>query len=317
MSGTSHNAGFNYIFKSYRSTYCILDKNTLFLQKNRIMSRYINPFTDFGFKNLFGREYSKDILIDFLNDLYQDLPGMSTIVDLRYCDKESTRCYFDGKTVIYDIRCLTDDNRHLIIEMQVNSQKTFLSRALYYLCRAVSDQGELGDEWKYDFQPVYGVYFMDFKMAGLEPKVKIHSRICDIESGKPLTDKMCLSFIQLEYFDKTIDECHNGFDRWIYILKNMSTMNLMPFTAEKEIFKKVQTVSDYQRLDKKARAEYDDALKRYRDYNCVLSTAREEGYAQGAEDKNRSTARNFYKLGVDIEIIIQATGLSADEIKAL
>ena len=34
------------------------------------MGRYINPFTDWGFKRLFGQEFSKDLLINFLNDLF-------------------------------------------------------------------------------------------------------------------------------------------------------------------------------------------------------------------------------------------------------
>ena len=289
------------------------------------MSRYINPFTDFGFKNLFGREHTKDVLIDFLNELYADLPGMQTIVDLHYSDKESTRTHRDGKTVIYDIRCKTTDNRHFIIEMQVNSQKTFLSRALYYLCRAISDQGEIGDEWKYNFEPVYGVYFTDFKMPQLQQRVKVHSEICDVDNGKPLTDKLCLSFIQLEYFDKTKDECTTGFDQWIYVLKNMSTMEEMPFTAEKEIFKKVQTISDYRRLDPERRAEYDDALKRYRDYNCTLSTAREEGLAEGivkgraegANEKALQIARGLKSKGMDMSIIAELTELPIEIIRGL
>ena len=34
------------------------------------MGRYINPFTDWGYKRLFGQEFSKDLLINFLNDLF-------------------------------------------------------------------------------------------------------------------------------------------------------------------------------------------------------------------------------------------------------
>ena len=31
--------------------------------------RYVNPYTDFGFKLLFGTPMNKDLLIDFLNSL--------------------------------------------------------------------------------------------------------------------------------------------------------------------------------------------------------------------------------------------------------
>ncbi|MFG6425124.1 MAG: Rpn family recombination-promoting nuclease/putative transposase [Muribaculaceae bacterium] len=55
------------------------------------MSTYINPMTDFGFKYIFGREESKDFLIDFLNNLLKDEPGFDTIIDLQYLDKEKSR----------------------------------------------------------------------------------------------------------------------------------------------------------------------------------------------------------------------------------
>ncbi len=35
--------------------------------------RYINPYTDFGFKKLFGTEMNKDLLVSFLNSLFNNL----------------------------------------------------------------------------------------------------------------------------------------------------------------------------------------------------------------------------------------------------
>ena len=49
------------------------------------MGKFINPFTDFGFKHIFGREMDKEILIEFLNDL---LEGEHTIKDLRIMNNE-------------------------------------------------------------------------------------------------------------------------------------------------------------------------------------------------------------------------------------
>jgi len=46
------------------------------------MSKYINPFTDFGFKRIFGEEFNKDLLIDFLNELLREEEG--TITNVTY-----------------------------------------------------------------------------------------------------------------------------------------------------------------------------------------------------------------------------------------
>ena len=311
------------------------------------VNKYINPFTDFGFKNLFGKDYSKEVLVDFLNDLYSDIEGMRRIVDVTYTDKEKTRNTKFGKTVIYDIFCLTDDNRHLIIEMQVNSQLHFLRRAIYYLCRAIADQGEMGDDWKYGFNPVYGVYFTDFKINDMPERVKTHVKLCDLEDGKPLSDMMCLSFIQLPFFNKSKEECKTGFDQWIYVLKNLDTMETMPFTEEKAIFAKVKDISEYRSLNKEQKEEYDDALKRYRDYHLTLYTAREEGVeygraegrteglteghakglteghakgraegrAEGATEERRRNALNLLKAGMDLDTISSIINLTDSDIE--
>ena len=49
------------------------------------MGKYINPFTDWGFKRLFGQEFSKPLLISFLNDLLVD---ELHVKDLTFRDKE-------------------------------------------------------------------------------------------------------------------------------------------------------------------------------------------------------------------------------------
>ena len=49
------------------------------------MGKYINPFTDWGFKRLFGQELSKDLLISFLNDLLED---ELHVKDVTFKDKE-------------------------------------------------------------------------------------------------------------------------------------------------------------------------------------------------------------------------------------
>ena len=65
------------------------------------MGRFINPFTDMGFKRIFGQEASKDLLIEFLNDL---LVGEKQIKDIRFLDKAplcaSSVAYFSHLTTV-------------------------------------------------------------------------------------------------------------------------------------------------------------------------------------------------------------------------
>lgn len=79
------------------------------------MATFINPFTDFGFKRIFGQEKHKRILIGFLNALFAD---ELVVTDLVYRDKEQTGETQQNRTVIYDIYCTLDDGSHVIVEMQ-------------------------------------------------------------------------------------------------------------------------------------------------------------------------------------------------------
>ena len=79
------------------------------------MAKYINPFTDVGFKRIFGQELSKPLLLDFLNSLFE---GEKRIVNLTFLDKEQPALFEEDRSLIYDIYCETDEGEKIIVEMQ-------------------------------------------------------------------------------------------------------------------------------------------------------------------------------------------------------
>jgi len=172
------------------------------------MATFINPMTDFGFKYLFGREDSKDFLIDFLNNLLKDEPGFEPIVSLDYLDKEMSRCRKDERGVIYDIYCTTSQGHHFNVEMQNSDQRYYVDRMIYYASRWIVEQGQTGEDWKYQYSPVYTISFMNFVSSNLEHKFRIDAAICDLANGKPISNKQRYIFIQLPLFDKhSPEEC--------------------------------------------------------------------------------------------------------------
>ena len=94
-----------------------------------------------GFKRIFGQEATKDLLIEFLNDM---LVGEKQIKDIRFLDKELIPEYNEGRGIIYDVYCTTEDGEHFIVEMQNKSQINFKERALYYLSSAIASQNIKG-----------------------------------------------------------------------------------------------------------------------------------------------------------------------------
>ena len=123
------------------------------------MGKYINPFTDWGFKRLFGQEFSKDLLISFLNDLLVD---EMHIRDVTFKDKEQLADSKDLRGCIFDIYCETDDGNHFIVEMQNRWVPFFINRSIYYASKAIVGQRKKTIEQKpalYQLMPVNSVSF--------------------------------------------------------------------------------------------------------------------------------------------------------------
>ena len=280
------------------------------------MGRFINPFTDTGFKILFGQELSKPLLIDFLNNL---LAGKDRVVDLKFLDKERQRIFKDDRGLIYDIYCDTDDGRKIIVEMQNKSQKYFIERSIFYTSQAVSRQGQKGD-WDYNFDAVYFVAFMNFKVESLT-EFRTDVQWLNIKTHKPVSEKVKLIYLQLPCFTKEENDCKTDFERWIYIFKNMEILERIPWAAKNSIFAKLGEIAEVANLSKLQRRKYDHDLKVYRDSVNILKYAQEEGFTMG-EEKGRSeamleTARNAKTLNLPIETIVQLTGLTPEEIENL
>ena len=293
------------------------------------MGKFINPFTDLGFKIIFGREFSKPQLLDFLNTL---LEGERTITDLKFLDKEQTAIFQGDRSPIYDILCETDSGEKIIVEMQNREHPHFKERMLYYASEAIVRQGESGNDWNYNIKAVYMVAFTNFVQTGYANRLRIDVRLTDNEGGMFL-DKMRLIFLQMPCFLKEADECENHFERWIYILKNMEILERMPWAAQNAVFQRLAEVAEVSKLSKEDRLEYDHALKRYRDTYNALTGAEEKGMAEGlakgraeglakgraegAEENKRDNARRMKADGMPAELIAKYTGLTVEEIGQL
>ena len=314
------------------------------------MEKYINPFTDWAFKRIFGQEANKDLLINFLNELLND--KKQHIVDLQYLDKEQLGETQSERNVIYDIFCVTDQGKHFIVEMQNNSQSHFIDRSLYYASRSIVSQAlrdKRDSRWNYQLKPVYTVCFMNFALP-LGPDIPKRFRtdiiMTTAQDGKVVKDTLRFIYLMLPLFPiKKEADCKSNFERWIYILTNMETMEQMPYTSLNETFQKLEKIMQRLSLKQDENEYYERSLKNYRDYYNQLKyaqeTSHEEGYEEGfekgemiglekgemiglekgemiGEKKGQiKTARNLKQMGLSIDLIMNATSLTAEEIAQL
>ena len=284
-------------------------------------SVFINPFVDRGFKILFGQESSKELLIELINDL---LEGEHHVEDLSYMDKEDPGETTDGRGTVFDLLCKDQDGTTFIVELQNARQTYFYERALYYLCRMIVSQGKKGESWEFELVPVYGIFLLNFR-SGKTDKVRTDLVIADRETGKQKSRNFREIFIEFPLFNKTESECKTPLDYWLYNLKHMEQLEHLSFKGQKALFARLEELARIANMNKKERAEYEAALKIYRDNENVVTTARREGIQIGEKrglEKGRAegiliTARLMKQNGASIEFIKQCTGLTDEEIQHL
>jgi hypothetical protein len=130
--------------------------NLIFAGNSQNMSetreRYVNPFTDFGFKKLFGEEPNKDLLLDFLNELLREQEG--EIKDLTYLKNEHLGAGDTDRKAIFDLYCENERGEKFIVELQKSKQNFFKDRALYYSTFPIQEQAKRAD-WNYELKAVY------------------------------------------------------------------------------------------------------------------------------------------------------------------
>ena len=278
------------------------------------MGKFINPFTDIGFKRIFGQEMSKPLLLDFLNNL---LKGEKRIVNIKFLDKEQPAEYSGDRSLIYDIFCRTDNGERIIVEMQNKEQPNFADRCLYYYSQAIARQGEKGTDWRYHVDAVYLIAFINFHMDGLGDEFRTDVVLYNLQKKEVFSDKERFIFLQLPNFRKEADECDNDFERWIYVLKNMDILDRMPWAAKDSVFHKLAEIAEVSNMSKEERIRYDSALRHYRDTISVLQGAEDKGIAKGVKETNIKNAQTMKRLGVSKDVIMQVTGLSSEKIDSL
>ena len=282
------------------------------------MAKYINPFTDVGFKRIFGQELSKPLLLDFLNSLFE---GEKRIVNLTFLDKEQPALFEEDRSLIYDIYCETDEGEKIIVEMQNKSQPYFKNRSIYYVSESIARQGERGSSWNYEIDSVYLVAFLNFSPLDFKKQFRTDVVLAEKDTKEQFSDKLRMIYLQLPLFKKEAEECENQVERWIYLLKNMETLNRFPWAAQSAVFQKLESIADVGGMTRAERLQYDEALKKYRDtisvFEGVRLEGRMEGNAEGRLEEKIAIARNLKSMGMSISDVSKATGLSEEGIKAL
>ena len=258
-------------------------------------NRYINPYTDFGFKRLFGEEANKNLLIDFLNSL---LPEEHQIKTLEFLNTEQFGRIVTERKAIFDIYCEAENGERFIVEMQQADQRWFKDRALFSVTFPIRHQALRGRDWKYELQAIYFIGVLDFRYDEEEERQKfLRDVMLKDQDGDVFYNKLRFIFLQMPLFTKTESELGTRRDKWCYFLKNLIDFDQIPAIFREPVFEQAFATAEVAKMNQEELNIYEENLMVYWTNHAVMDYKEEKGF--------------------DSCLIAETTGLSVDEIERL
>ncbi len=292
-----------------------------------MVEKYVNPFTDFGFKKIFGEEPNKDLLIDFLN---QVLPPHHQIKELTYLNTEHLGISELDRKAMFDLYCESPSGEKFIVEMQKAKQNFFKDRSVYYATFPIQQQAKKGEVWNYELSAVYFVGILDFVFSeNINNDEVLHEVKLKNKFGKVFYDKLTFIYLEMPKFTKTLEELETSFDKWLYVLKHLPRLQERPAKLQERVFSKLFELAQIGKFNQEEMQKYEESLKVYWDMHAVIETARDEGFdegkvegfdegkAKGKLEEKLEVAKNLIKIGLDNKTIAKATDLNIEEIEKL
>ncbi|CAK8725623.1 PD-(D/E)XK nuclease family transposase [Candidatus Electrothrix laxa] len=279
--------------------------------------RYINLFTDYGFKKIFGEEPNKNLLLDFLNELLREEQG--EIKELTYLKTEQLGDTDIDRKAIFDLYCENEQGEKFIVELQKSKQNFFKDRALYYSTFPIREQAERGD-WNFKLKAVYTVAILDFVFdedKNTPEKYRYDVKLTDTDTNRVFYDKLTFIYLEMPKFTKSLDELESRFDKWLYVIRNLNRLERLPDTLREQVFEQLFDTAEIARFTPDQVRSYEKSLKYYRDMKNSLDTAFDDGKEEGRTEEKRQVVINGLQQGLEKKVIATLTGLSFEIIEKI
>ena len=283
-----------------------------------IRDRYVNPYTDFGFKLLFGTDMNKELLISFLNSL---LHGREVIKDVTYLNAEHLGTQEYDRKAVFDVYCENEQGEKFLVEMQKGEQQFFKDRSVFYSTFPIREQAKRGN-WDYELKAVYTVGILNFVFDDKDDEYFHHEvKLMDIYTKEVFYDKLTFVYLEMPKFNRREDELVTMFDKWLFVLRNLATLLERPAALQERVFTRLFEAAEIAKFSKRELCEYEDSLKNFRDMYSVITTAEMKGEARGRAEgelaERQKNAQRMKQKGYPLTDISEITGLSLKEIEGL
>ena len=275
---------------------------------------HLKPTNDFVFKKIFGETKNEDILKDLLSAILTDIKIHKVTVNK---DVSLERKLITDKLGILDVVATLNNGIIVNIEMQINNYENTIERSLFYGAGIFHENLHSGQRYL-DAPRTISIWIANYDIFSEGP---FHERAMlkrDYENII-LTDKMEFHYIQLSKFKKKCKRISSKLEQWLQFIINDNLEEIK--MSDNKYIKKAEEELEYLTGDEEARRLAYLREKAIRDEQSALITATRKGIAEGKLEgkleNQKEIAKKMLTKNVDINLIIEFTGLSKEQIEKL
>lgn len=270
--------------------------------------KFVDPTTDIAFKKIFGNEAHKGILIEFLNEV---LKLDFLITEIQLLNPYQAPKLEGLKETTLDIKAKDQQDNEFIVEMQVEKETGFYKRAIYYSSKAYSQQLEKAEKYHL-LKPVIFLGILDFKVFEHDNCFSRHL-ILNTENQQHNLKDLEFNFIELPKFNKQEHELTSISDKWIYFIKNASSLEHIPTNTDTEALKQAYQIAQQHQWSRNELDVYEYQGLQIGKIKGAIDTAHQEGKLEGKQEGEYERAKKIalkaHKKGMSLEEISELTDL--------
>ncbi|TAF76359.1 MAG: Rpn family recombination-promoting nuclease/putative transposase [Bacteroidetes bacterium] len=272
--------------------------------------KFVDVKNDVAFRKIFGNQYRTEVLISFINAVLC-LELENKIIEVTILTPYQLPELRGGKVTIIDVKAKDKSGKTYIIEMQIAMMDGFHKRVLYYASKSYSSQISRGDDYT-NLMPTFFIGILDF--VATENKNFINRHIVkDSETGEHFIQDISFNFIELPKFNKQSNELKSIIDQWVYFIKNVENLDVIPENIIDKGLKFAYEDADKHNWTPEELEAYDKVFIREQDDRGRISFA----LKKAVSERDLEFAIKLLKRGRPILEIAEDTGLTIEQIENL
>jgi predicted transposase/invertase (TIGR01784 family) len=271
-----------------------------------------NLKNDIIFQTFFARKGNEEFLIDFLNAL---LKTNIKSIEIRE-EVNLERLSREEKGGRLDLQATLEDGTIVSIEMQLKNEYNFEERTTLYAGKVISRETERGTDYE-DIKQIIMINILGFNMLDVEDYISETAIVLDKHRDYEVLTGIKWYFIELPKFRKQNPDMNEKINQWLAFIDDNNKELIDMAENKNETLKKARIEMNYLTGDAEVRRLAELREKWEMDRVSAINHATRVGMEKGMEKGIIKTAQNLIKMGMPIEQIAKATGLSEEEIEKI